>query len=71
MARAPKTQAAQVPAPAVAPAPSEARALIDLPAHGVRCGCLLVADTDVIAALADAGAVDTHPDAIAAAKAQA
>ena len=47
----------------------EARALIDLPAHGARAGRLVVADATVIEALAAAGEVDTHPDAVAYAKA--
>lgn len=46
----------------------EARALVDLPAHGVLSGCLLVADEQAVADLAAAGAVDPHPDAVAYAK---
>lgn len=47
---------------------AEARALVDLPAHGVKAGRLLVADADLVKALAVAGEVDTHPDAVAYAK---
>ena len=61
MARA--NQAADAPAAFV-----EARALVDLPAHGVKAGCLLVADADVIRGLAAAGEVDTDPAAVAYAK---
>lgn len=46
----------------------EARALIDLPAYDVKAGRLLVAEATVIEALAAAGDVDTHPDAVAYAK---
>lgn len=47
---------------------TEARALVDLPAYGVRSGELLTADADVIASLAASGDVDPHPDAVKAAK---
>ena len=55
--------------PAGAPAaPTEARALIDLPAQGVKSGQAFAADPAVIAALVLAGEADPHPDAVAAAK---
>ena len=47
----------------------EARALGDLPEHGVQAGQLLEAGPSVIAGLAATGLVDTHPDAVAYAKA--
>lgn len=47
-----------------------ARALVDLPAHGVRCGGLVQADPATIADLVATGAADHHPDAVAAARAQ-
>jgi hypothetical protein len=47
---------------------TEARALVDLPAHGVLSGGLLVADERTIADLAAIGAVDLHPDAVAHAR---
>ena len=47
---------------------TEARALVDLPEHGVLSGGLLVADEQTIAGLTAAGAADTHPSAVAAAK---
>lgn len=46
---------------------TQARALVDIPAHGARCGGLIDAPADVIAALVAAGAADTHPEAIRAA----
>lgn len=46
----------------------EARALVDLPAFGVQAGRLLAADAAVIEALATAGEVDPHPEAVAYAK---
>jgi DNA primase len=48
---------------------TEARALVDLPDLGVKSGELVRADAETLATLADAGAVDLHPDAVAAAKA--
>lgn len=53
------------PAPA---GPTEARALVDLPAYGVACGALLVADAAEIAALVAAGQADDHPGSVAYAK---
>lgn len=53
---------------AKAKAPAEARALIDLPQYGAKCGDLVSADPDVIKQLVDVGAVDAHPDAVANAK---
>ena len=47
---------------------SDARAPVDLPAHGVLSGGLLVADERTIADLAATGAVDLHPDAVAHAR---
>ena len=47
---------------------TEARALVDLPAHGVLSGGLLVADEQTIADLTATGAVDPHPDAVAYAR---
>lgn len=46
----------------------EARALIDLPDFDVKAGRLLVAEATVIEAMAAAGDVDTHPEAVAFAK---
>lgn len=60
MTKASKTAAAPVAA-------THARALVDLPQHGVLAGELLVAAPDVIAQLAAAARCDTHPDAVAAA----
>lgn len=48
---------------------TEGRALVDLPEHGAKIGGLVTASAEEIGALIAAGAVDTHPDAIAAAKA--
>lgn len=50
-------------------APTEARALVDIPSLDVRCGQLLVADALTIAALVEGGEADAHPDAVAYAKA--
>lgn len=47
---------------------AEARALVDLPQHGVLCGRLITSTPDVIAALIAAGQADPHPDAVAYAK---
>lgn len=58
MARKPKPEAPAEQA-------TQARALIDLPALGVKAGRLVTADAETIAALLAAGEVDTHPDAIA------
>lgn len=58
-----KAKAAEAPAGIV-----EARALIDLPAHGVQAGRLLAAKAAVVEALAAAGEVDPHPEAVAYAK---
>jgi hypothetical protein len=64
--QAPQGAGEQPPAPT---APStEARALVDLPAHGVRAGQLLQGEPDVIAALVADGSADAHPDAVAYAK---
>ena len=54
--------------PAAHAAPTEARALVDLPALGVKCGRLVTAAPEVIAALVADGSADAHPEAIAAAK---
>lgn len=50
-------------------APTEARALVDLPAFGARAGDLVSANADAIAALVLSGDADPHPDAVAYAKA--
>lgn len=47
---------------------TEARALVDLPDFGIKSGELIQADAETLAALADSGAVDLHPEAVAAAK---
>lgn len=51
-------------------APTEARALVDLPALGARAGGLVTADAATISALVLGGDADHHPDAVAYAKAQ-
>lgn len=47
---------------------TKARALVDLPEYGVVCGELMQGEAELIQSLAEAGVVDTHPDAIKAAK---
>jgi hypothetical protein len=47
---------------------AEARALVDLPEHGVKAGHLLEADPSVMLGLVSTGLVDMHPDAVAYAK---
>lgn len=47
----------------------EVRALVDSAAHGMQAGCLALIDRDLIAPLKAAGAIDDHPEAVAAAKA--
>lgn len=47
----------------------EARALVDLPGHGVKSGGLIKAEAAQIALLAQNGMVDTHPESVAYAKA--
>jgi hypothetical protein len=47
------------------PQQASARALVDLPAHGVASGELLTADPATVAALVAAGQADDHADAIA------
>jgi hypothetical protein len=42
--------------------------LVDLAAHGAKCGTLLEASPETIKSLATSGQVDPHKDAIAAAK---
>ncbi|MFZ3002072.1 MAG: hypothetical protein WA071_17285 [Undibacterium umbellatum] len=41
-----------------------ARALVDLPAAGFKCGQIVTADAKVIKSLTDAGIVDANPDAV-------
>lgn len=48
-----------------------ARALVDIPTHGVAAGGLIETDAETMAGLMAAGVVDQHPDAVAYAKAQA
>lgn len=52
-------------------APTEARALCDIPDLGVAAGRLLQADPLTVSGLVAAGKADPHPDAVAYAKAQA
>jgi hypothetical protein len=56
--------------PKAADGQAEARALVDLPALGVKAGELLVADALTVAAMVADGSADPHPDAVAYAKAQ-
>jgi hypothetical protein len=52
--------------------PTEARALVDLPDLGVKCGELIEGeDGELLKQLAAQGQVDTHPDAVAYARKQA
>lgn len=66
------TMATRKTAPDAPDAPTggatEARALVDLPEHGVLSGGLLAADEQTIAGLAAGGAVDPHPEAVAYAR---
>lgn len=48
--------------------PTEARALVDIPAHGVKAGELLTGEASVVAALVAEGSVDPHTEAVAYAK---
>jgi hypothetical protein len=47
---------------------AQARALVDLPEHGISAGQLVSADVQTIAALVADGRADPHPDAVAYAK---
>jgi hypothetical protein len=47
------------------PPQARARALVDLPAHGVASGQLLTADPATVAMLVAAGQADDHADAVA------
>ncbi len=49
----------------------EARALVDLHEFGVLAGNLVASDAETIAGLVATGKADTHPGAVAYAKAQA
>lgn len=49
----------------------EARALVDLAEHGVKSGDLVTAAPEEMARLSLGGFVDTHPEAVAYAKANA
>lgn len=51
--------------------PTAARALVDLPLHGVSAGGLIETDAETLALLIAAGTVDPHPDAVAYARAAA
>jgi hypothetical protein len=46
----------------------EARVLVDLPSYGAKAGNIISAPVAVIKALADAGEVDPHPEAVDYAK---
>lgn len=50
------------------PAANVARALVDLPAAGIKCGEIVSADEKVIKSLAAAGIVDAAPEAVEYAK---
>lgn len=56
--------------PKAADGQAEARALVDLPALGVKSGEVLAADALTVEALVADGSADTNPDAVAYAKAQ-
>lgn len=45
-----------------------ARALVDLPAHGVMAGGVIETDAETMAVLIAAGAVDPNPEAVAYAR---
>lgn len=47
---------------------TEARALIDLPEFGAKCGALVHVPADRAQGMAEAGEIDTHPEAVAYAK---
>ncbi len=47
---------------------STALVLCDVPAHGLKAGQLVEAQASVIKSLAEAGSVDPHKDAVAAAR---
>jgi len=57
--------------PKAAAGQAKARALVDLPQHGAKCGELLVAEALIVQALVADGSADDHPDAVAYAEAQA
>lgn len=49
---------------------AQARVLVDNPSLGILCNQIVEGPGDVIAAMAAAGAVDPHPDAVAYAAGQ-
>lgn len=57
------------PEPSGDSANQQARALVDLPEYGAQSGGLFEAPAGVVAELAAAGKADSHPDAVAYAKA--
>ncbi|MEI5998240.1 hypothetical protein H3V53_13805 [Paraburkholderia bengalensis] len=59
-----KNPAAQAAKTAQAGQTAKARVLVDHPAHGLKCGQIAEGPEALIQALADAGALDAHPDAV-------
>lgn len=70
--RTPAKPSASAPAAApAAPRIVKVLALRDLPDHGAKAGHLVEIDAKLLETLKTDGAIDTHPKAIAAAKAAA